>query len=165
MMRLQTCTFERGLQHISRWMAYAGGALLGALSILTVISVLGRYLFSLPIEGDFELVELGTAMAIALFLPYTQLHQGHVIVDFCTAKLQTRYKKKLDALAHFLFTLIFIVIFWRTCVGLYGFAHYGDESMVLQIPTYWFFFIIGPSLILVILCGLWTTLSCWKESV
>ena len=163
--RSQACTFERSLQHLSRWMVYAGGALLGLLSILIVISVSGRYLLSLPIEGDFELVEVGTAMVVALFLPYTQLHRGHVIVDFCTSKIKTRYKKKLDAVAHFLCALIFIIIFWRTCIGMYGFARYGDESMVLQIPTYWSFFVIGPSLALVIVCGLWTALSCWRESL
>ena len=44
-----------------------------ALILLTVVSVVGRALFSAPIPGDFELVEIGMAVAVFAFLPYCQL--------------------------------------------------------------------------------------------
>ena len=63
--------------------ALCGGGVLIMLSILTILSVFGRtinaYGFG-PIQGDFELVEHGTAFVVFCSLPYCQLHFGHVAV-------------------------------------------------------------------------------------
>ncbi|MEP4859031.1 MAG: TRAP transporter small permease, partial [Alphaproteobacteria bacterium] len=51
---------------LARMMAIAGGIVLAAITVLTVVSITGRSLvpFGLaPVPGDFELVEAGTAFA------------------------------------------------------------------------------------------------------
>jgi len=47
-----------------------------------VVSVIGRAFFSHPILGDVELVQLGCAVVVASFLPYTQFRNANIIVDF-----------------------------------------------------------------------------------
>jgi hypothetical protein len=52
--------------------AALGGVILVAMAAMTVTSVIGAAFFARPILGDVELVQLGTAVCVALFLPYTQ---------------------------------------------------------------------------------------------
>ena len=74
----------------SRAFALAGGFILIALAALTIISVIGRtinaYGFG-PIQGDFELVENGTAFVVFCSLPYCQMRFGHVSVDILSRHL------------------------------------------------------------------------------
>ena len=49
-------------------------------------SVLRRWLFSTPIPGDFELAQIGTAVAVFAFLPYCQVVRGNIVVDTFTAQ-------------------------------------------------------------------------------
>jgi len=66
-------------------LALLGGAILSALVLMSVASIGGRVI-GRPIQGDFELVQFGCAIAIAFFLPYCQLSKGNIIVDFFTVR-------------------------------------------------------------------------------
>src|SRR5918995_4732454 len=96
----------RALHRIATGVALLGGLVLFALTLLTVISVLGRAAFSAPIPGDFELVELGMAVAIFAFLPYCQIVRGNGIVDLFTNQASPRTKALLDGVGNLLFTAI-----------------------------------------------------------
>ena len=58
------------IYRLARWAAIVGGIVLVALTIMIVVSIVGRSLIGLglaPVPGDFELVEMGTAVAVLLF--------------------------------------------------------------------------------------------------
>ena len=78
----------------SRWL---GGAVLTALALMSVASIAGRALFSRPLQGDYELVQTGCAIFVALCLPYCQLKHANIIVDFFTTKASARSRRRLDA--------------------------------------------------------------------
>ncbi len=80
------------------WVAISGGLLALGVASLVSISVLGRYLFSSPIEGDFEFVKMATALAVFCCLPYTQVQRGNIMVDSLTTGLPARGRALLDAL-------------------------------------------------------------------
>jgi hypothetical protein len=63
---------DRLLQRLCDASATIGGVVLVAIASVTVVSVIGRAFFSHPILGDVELVQLGCAVVVASFLPYTQ---------------------------------------------------------------------------------------------
>ena len=50
------------------------------------------------IPGDFELVQMATALAVFAFLPLCQAHRGNIIVDTFTTRLPRRVRNALDAL-------------------------------------------------------------------
>jgi TRAP-type C4-dicarboxylate transport system permease small subunit len=50
------------------WLAFAGGAVLLATALLTTTSVIRRWLTSQPVQGDFELVSIGSGLAVFGFL-------------------------------------------------------------------------------------------------
>ena len=150
------------LEKVCRVFALTGGAVLIALSVVTVLSVLGRYFFNSPISGDFEMVEIGCAIAVATFLPYCQLRQGNVIVDFFTHNLPDKFKNIMDAFGCILVTLMAFLIAWRSGLGGYDLFRYNDQTMILQFPTWLGFLIIIPCFALLTLVGLvtaWRSLS------
>lgn len=123
----------------ARVLALAGGGVLLALTGLTVVSVLGRALVDRPVPGDFELVELGAAVAVFAFLPYAQLVGGNVIVDVFTQRLPRRPKALLDGLGGLLFALIAGLLTWRLAYGGLDFLQYRETTMVLRLPVWWAF--------------------------
>ena len=127
----------RALYRAATGIALLGGLVLFALTLLTVISVVGRAAFSAPIPGDFELVELGMAVAIFSFLPYCQIVRGNVIVDLFTSKASPRTRALLDGIGNLLFTAIAAVLTWRVAVGGIEIRSYRETTMVLQVPVWW----------------------------
>ena len=68
--------YSRGLglllRLIKAW-ALLGGFLLLAVVLMTTYSAAAGFLISRPFPGDFELTQMGVAVAAFAFLPYCQL--------------------------------------------------------------------------------------------
>lgn len=125
------------LRRLCRILAATGGIILTGLTLVTVASVLGRALFDTPVPGDFELVELGAAVAVSFFLPYCQIHEGNVIVDLFTAKASPGVIRILGALGDLLFLVISALLCWRLVHGCLEYREYEEVTMVLHIPIWW----------------------------
>lgn len=110
----------RIMDALARVMAFGGGAILLALSAVTLVSVIGRSGTALglsPVTGDFELVEAGLAIAVFSFLPYAQLTRGHVAVDLLARALPDRANAALGMLGDVLVTLAAGAVTWRLYLG------------------------------------------------
>ena len=127
----------RALYRAATGVAVLGGLVLFALTLLTVISVVGRVAVSAPIQGDFELVELGMAIAIFSFLPYCQIVRGNVIVDLFTTRASPRTRALLDGIGNLLYTAIAALLTWRVALGGMEIRSYHETTMVLQVPMWW----------------------------
>ena len=127
----------RALYRAATGVALLGGLVLFALTLLTVISVVGRAAFSAPIPGDFELVELGMAVAIFSFLPYCQIVRGNVIVDLFTSRASPRTRALLEGIGNLLYTAIAALLTWRVALGGLEIRSYNETTMVLQVPVWW----------------------------
>ena len=128
--------FER----VSRTAAMAGGLLLIGVMAMTVISVIGRYIFNAPIPGDYEITELVCGVAVFAFFPYCHMRNANIVVEFFTARLSARRKTMLDTVHNFAFTLVAALIAWRLFVG--GLHKLADEetTLFLDIPIHWGYF-------------------------
>ena len=118
------------------WAAVLGGAVLAALTLLMVVSVTGRYLLAAPVPGDTEIASMMTAIAVALFLPYTEIRKGHVIVDVFTAGAPPRVRALLDAVASLGLCAFSALLCWRAWLGMHELMSWGDETMVLRLPSW-----------------------------
>ena len=142
---------KRGLEHLllrsSQALALFGGLVLIALTLITVYSIIGRSIIKTdwlflswwrPVRGDFELIELGTAVAIASFFPYCQLVRGNVLVDFFSSRAPARLKAAMAVFANGLFSAVSILISWRMLVGTHEFfaTTFRQSSMILNIPVW-----------------------------
>lgn len=142
------------LAALCRVFAGIGGIVLLAMMLMTVVSVTKRTILGAPIPGDFELVEIGSAIAIFCFLPWCQSTGGNVLVDFFTQKTGPRTNHLLEALGDLLYLLIAALLMWRMVHGGMEMRQYGEQSMVLRIPVWWSFMIIIPAMgLLVATCA------------
>ena len=152
--------FGRALHGAATGVALLGGAILFLLTLLTVVSVVGRAVFSAPIPGDFELVEVGMAVAIFAFLPYCQIVRGNVIVDLFTTRASPGAKALLDGLVNLLYTSIAALLTWRVALGGLEIRSYGETTMVLRVPVWWGYVPAVMSLgFLTLVCAY----TCWRS--
>ncbi len=79
--------------------ALGGVVLLLALCLFVTGSVMARWLFDAPLAGDVEITQMTCALAIAACLPYAQMKNAHVIVDFFTQNLRARTRARMDTVA------------------------------------------------------------------
>ena len=124
---------------ISTILALIAGGVLVLLAVLTVISIGGRSLLwagLAPIAGDFELVEIGSAVAVFGFLPYCHLHRGHVSVDVLVNRLPTPAFNILTLVGDLAVALVTYVIAWRLWLGLQDKLAYGEATMILGAPLW-----------------------------
>jgi TRAP-type C4-dicarboxylate transport system permease small subunit len=153
----------RALERVCRWLALAGGAVLIAITMLTVASIVLREAAGRPILGDFELVEFGCAIAVFAFLPYCQLIGGNVRVEFVTTRWPRRAKAALDALASLAYGLVAGLLTWRLALGGADLRSVNETSMVLGVPVWLAFIPIVPSVALLALACFYTTWRSWRE--
>jgi TRAP-type C4-dicarboxylate transport system permease small subunit len=148
--------FGRFLFFSARAIALFGGAVLVLIVCISFLSILGRFLFSSPLLGDFELVEMGCAVAISSFLPLCHLKNGNVMVDFLTSGLKPRVIMALDGISALAFALIAAFFTWRMLFGAYDMYSYKEETMLLQFPVWIPFLPFIFSFFLLSLCCFYT---------
>lgn len=134
--------------------AIAGGLLLLAMAGMTVASVVGRAFFARPVPGDVELVQIGTAVCIALFLPYTQLRGGNIIVDVFTARASRRAKSRMDGFGALLYTAAMALIAWRLAAGALSALQSQETSMLMGFPIWIAYLLMVPGVALAAVIGL-----------
>jgi TRAP-type C4-dicarboxylate transport system permease small subunit len=128
--------FGHLLNLTSRYFAFLGGIILLTAALISIFSVFGRVVFSSPIIGDFELIEIACAVAIGSFLPLCHLKNGNVIVDFVTSKLSSRKINILDATSSLLFGLVAFFFSSRMILGAKDMYVYQEETMLLAFPIW-----------------------------
>ena len=148
------------VDRLARLFALLGGLVLSALIVMSCLSIIGRALNSLlhsdavqamapgianallatgvaPINGDFELVEAGTAFAIFAFLPLCHLSGSHASVDIFTARLPPRLSQLLRTVIEFVFAAVLILITVQLFAGMMSKRGSGQTTFLLQYPIWW----------------------------
>ena len=144
--------------------AFAGGAILTAITLMAVASIVMRSLGFQPIQGDFELVQVALAGCIALMLPWCQLQGGNLTVDFFTVRLPKTMQRRLDALGAVLFALVMMLVTWRTCAGAISVKASNESTMILGFPLWIGYAAMIPGLLLAGFAALQMARTAWKES-
>jgi TRAP-type C4-dicarboxylate transport system permease small subunit len=142
------------LQSLAKLCAILAGVLLTAITLMTCISLLGRNTIGWTMVGDFELTGVATGAAIALFMPWCQLKNGNIIVDFFTAKASDSTIKRLDQLGAVLVALVFALLAWRTLLGGLNAYNTGSSSMMMGLPEWIVYVLMTPPFFLTTLIAL-----------
>ena len=139
------------IERLSGVIAVLGGLLLLTMAGLVVVSVIGRRFFNSPVNGDFEMVRMGTAIAVFAFLPFAQIRRANIVVDTFTSWLPARANAYIDAFWDLVYAGMMGLL--ATCLSIGTIEHYrsGQTTMLLQV-------IIWPA---IAICTLLTVLlSC-----
>jgi TRAP-type C4-dicarboxylate transport system permease small subunit len=150
---------ERTLRRLCDASAAIGGLVLVVMAAMTAVSVVGRAFFSHPILGDVELVQLGSAVVVACFLPYTQFQRANLIVDFFTTNARAATQRRMDALGTLLYTAVLALVLWRVAVGAQAMHASQESSMLMNLPLWWPYALMLPGLALCVVIGARQTLG------
>jgi TRAP-type C4-dicarboxylate transport system permease small subunit len=139
---------HRWLEFHTGTIAIIGGFLALAVSVLVTISVLGRWLFSAPINGDYEFVEIATAIGAFCYLPYTQARRGHIMVDTFTMQFSERTRNRIDAFWDLVYAAVIGFCSYALMFGTLDTLQNHQTTMQLQL-------VLWPSIALAaLLCGI-----------
>lgn len=148
--------YAKVLDVLCKTMAILSGLTLVAIALMSLGSIVGRSVFGKALVGDFELVQMMSAVAVALSLPYANWIGGHVIVDFFTMKAPTKVNAALDAVAYTIMGVFSALFAWRMIVGLLDLRSTSDASLMLNIPTWWAYAPMVPAFVLLALTAFYS---------
>jgi TRAP-type C4-dicarboxylate transport system permease small subunit len=110
----------------------AAAAILFAMMVITVVDVVGRYLFDAPLPAGYELIQFGMASLVFLILPVVTARGENVTVELIPMKRGPRLAAVLDATAALISTAVLIgfgIELWRRA-GSFG----GETSSNMRMP-------------------------------
>lgn len=130
------------IHQLARWSAWVGGALLTLLTLMVVISVIGRSFSGVglgPVPGDYEIVEMGVGMAIFFFMPWCYLQGGHATVDLLYSHMPKSLQRFILWLSDLLMFAVWVLLTWRLWEGLLDKYNNHETTFILQMPLWWGF--------------------------
>jgi TRAP-type C4-dicarboxylate transport system permease small subunit len=148
---------------VSKALTLISGVLLIAAIILTCTSIVGRGLTSVglsAIPGDYELVEMLCGLAVFAFMPYCQLHKGHISVDLIISALGHKAMAWTQLFGDIIITGVVSVLAWRHGIGTFDKYDYEETSFILEIPIWWPYAIAQLLLVMTVVTSLFTV---WRD--
>jgi len=126
---------------ILRWMALAGGWIIVALMIYTVLDVILRYAFNRPFSGSFEVTEFAMSAIVFLGIAYCGWVGGHVAVDILERPLDDPRLRFVPVILTFISGALFAAVAWLTADE--ALSTMNRVSNMMRWPHYPFQFIVA----------------------
>lgn len=145
-----------------RLWAIMGGLTVIAIVLMTASSVVSGFIFSKPFPGDFEIVQMGIAIAAFMFLPYCQLEGANVTVDIFTAWASPRLVSVFRLISSVIAMLIAGLLLARMWDGMGDYQKYNETTPIVEIPLWYVYPPILFSLALLLLASIITIVECSK---
>jgi TRAP-type C4-dicarboxylate transport system permease small subunit len=155
---------EAAIRRMIELWALAGGLLLLAVVLVNVASLAGNIAFNQPVPGDFEIVEVGVAVSVFMFLPYCQIIGANVTADIFTAWAGPRLLAVLAFIASVVALIVAVLLLWRMSNGLLDYRQYREVTTIYQFPIWYAFIPILISLALLVVSSLITLLDAMRSA-
>lgn len=123
---------RRGLRLVT---AVFCGTLLLALTFVTVVDVVGRYLLVRPLPGAGEYTELLLMAIIFCGLPAVCLDDGHISVDVVTARLKGAWRAAQLVVARLAAAAMLAIIGWQLWKHGVQLSSYNEVTVYLRVPV------------------------------
>jgi TRAP-type C4-dicarboxylate transport system permease small subunit len=144
--------------------ALLGGTVLVGLTLMICASIALRATGFNPIQGDFELLQVGLAIAVGGFLPWCHLKGGNISIDFVTARASVRTQRRLDAVAGILVAIMMALVAWRAGAGALAAKASGEVTMIRGFPLWVSYMLMTPGLALTSVVALEIAWRRWRQA-
>ncbi len=135
-----------------------GGIVILLLVFLATANILGRWLFSLPVNGYVDWVEQAMAFMAFLGIAYTQREGGHIRMDILVTHLHGRLLWAVELLSTLIMLAVTLVLIYGSSLHFYRAWSIGDSSLDINLPTWPAKLVVPFSLTILALRLL---LQCW----
>lgn len=125
---------ERARRRLRLATAILCGTLLLALTFVTVVDVIGRYILNSPLPGAGEYTELLLMAIVFMGLPAVCLDDGHVAVDLFTSRLKGRLERAQTVFWRLVVAAVLAVVSWQLWKHGTQLASYNEVTVYLRAP-------------------------------
>lgn len=115
---------------------FVGGVVIFLLVMLATVNILGRWLFSLPIDGYIDWVEQAMAFIAFLGIAYTKRLGGHIRMDIVVGHLRGRLLWLVELTSVVLMLLVTLVLIYGSYLHFFRAYQIGDSSLDINLPTW-----------------------------
>ncbi len=126
--------FEKLVNLVSGWLNWVTVAGLVIMSLITVVDVAGAKLFRAPLTWSYDVTGLLGLVVLVFALAYTQMHRGHIEIEFLTIRLPIRAQKILLCFVALLEAALFAVMAWQMTDYAMTLQRTGRVTSMGQIP-------------------------------
>jgi TRAP-type C4-dicarboxylate transport system permease small subunit len=140
---------------LERVLGVVAGAVLFVLMMLTVIDVIGRYVFNRPLLGAFEVTEMMLAALIYCGLPLVSQRREHIVIDTFDHFMARGFKRALDIAAEVVCSASLFGLSWLVLGRAGRVAGYGDTTDVLRLPLAPVAYLMAVMLLVAAFIHLW----------
>jgi TRAP-type C4-dicarboxylate transport system permease small subunit len=142
--------------------AVFSGLLLVALIAMALVSVVGLKLFSTPVQGSVEIMQMGIAICGAAFFPICEIGDHNIKVEALSNWLPANSRRFLDSAGHALLTIVFALLTWRTTVAAVILTQTHEVTTLLSVPLWIPMALMVPSLALTTLCAVYRSVRTFR---
>jgi TRAP-type transport system small permease protein len=130
--------FRSTIMRISKGMVVISCLMLTVMLVISTADVAGRYFFTHPIDGTFEIVSMSFVICGAFAIGYTQLVKGHIAINILTDRLKPRAQKILLIISHTISLAVCILVAWQGWGRMIDYYHktLGGETLTLGMPLW-----------------------------
>ncbi|MBY6154383.1 TRAP transporter small permease [Vannielia litorea] len=135
------------------------GLMLGGVTLLIVVSAIGRYGFARPLPDAFDASRLLLGVAIAWGMASVAWHGSHIKVDIVAQAVGARARLWLSGFAWAVLLLFTLAMTWKIGERVEATFRSGDTTMDLRLPHWPFFLAIWLGLVAALVT---TGLRLWR---
>lgn len=129
-------TFFRFLESFTLGIEKIAGVLLGIVTVLIVVSAIGRYLFAMPVPDAFDLSRLLIGAAIMWGLASVGYRGSHIKVDLFAEMMPARIRRLCDLFAWLVLGAFTTVLFWKMSERVASAYASGEATFDLRLPAW-----------------------------
>ncbi len=141
-------SFERMNHSITLTVNGVGVFSLAAMMCVTVVDVISRFLFNLPVIGSIEITGFLLLLTVFLGIPYAGAKKQHITINALVSKLPQRTQLITDSIIVLISLILFSVIAWRSILYSLLLKDMNTVTAVLRLPVPYFALVVTFS------CGL-----------
>jgi len=105
--------FEKFLNRVCDWLGWVSSAGLILMMLTIVVDVIGAKLFTAPLLGAMDSISILGLVIASFGVPYTQMHRGHIEIEFFTEKLPKRAQPIVSGFVVLLGAVLFALATWQ----------------------------------------------------
>lgn len=135
--------FRKIILRISQGQVIISCTMLAIMMFISTADVIGRYFFTRPITGVWEIVSYAFVICGAFALGYTQLVKGNIQINLISDRLKPKVQAGLFIFSYLLCIISSALITWQGWIRMIEYAHktVGGVTVTLGM-TIWPFMLI-----------------------
>lgn len=150
---------RHAVERLVRLVERIAGIMLGLVTVMIVLSSIGRYGFSRPLPDVFDLSRLLLGVAIAWGMASVAWHGTHIKVDLLAQALSPAARRWINALAWTVLLAFTAAMTWKIGERVVDAMSAGDTTMDLRLPHWPFFAALWGGLVAALFA---TSVRLWR---